>query len=142
MCLLFTIYFFLDFWIVFFTFRLFQVHSEIIEFFRCWCQIRCAKFFLIFLEKVIRASILQQIRWWFILIFAAWWFYRKVTSFFGFYQFNIFIFDINDCWLLILSKEIVLFLIFYSSKRLNRAVIKIDRTEISIAFVSCFEMFF
>lgn len=78
----------------------------------------------------------------FVLVFAAGWMDGKVAFVFGFNQFNVLVLDVYDCWLLIFSKKVVLFFILHSTEGLNRSVIKIDWAEISVAFVSIFEMFF
>jgi len=58
-------------------------------------------------------------RGWFVFVFTAWGLYGEVASLFALDQFYILVLDINDGRFLVFAKKIVLFLIFYSSERLN-----------------------
>lgn len=142
MSLLLSIELLFYFWVVFLSFGLFQVHSQIVKFLRSRCHVHLAKLFFLPFEEVVWSTVLKQVSREFVLVFGARRFDWEIASLFWLYQFNVLIFDVDDCWLFIFSKKIVFFLIFNSPERLNRAIVKINRTEVCIALIPIFQMFF
>lgn len=76
----------------------------------------------------------------FIVIFTAGRLYRKMTSFFAFNQFDIFVLDVNDGRFLVFPKKVILFLVFNSAERLDWAVVEIDWAQVCVAFITVFKV--
>ncbi len=142
MSLLFSIELLFHFRVVFLSLGLFQVHSQIVKFLRSRCHVHLAKLFFLPFEEVVWSTVLKQVSREFVFVFGALRFDWEIASLFWLYQINVLIFDVDDRWLFIFSKKVVFFLIFNSPERLNRAIVKINRTEVCIALISIFQMFF
>ena len=111
--LLFSIELLFHFRVVLLSLGLFQVHSQIVKFLRSRCHVHLAKLFFLPFEEVVWSTVLKQVSREFVFVFGARRFDWEIASLFWLYQFNVLIFDVDDCWLLIFSKKDQINVIFY-----------------------------
>lgn len=138
--MLFSLYFLLYLRVIILPLRLFQVHPQVVETFRCRGDVSDAELLPVLLEEVVGPPVFEKVGRRPILIFAGRGLDGKIAPVLSLYEFDVFVLDGDDGGLLVLAEKVVLLLVLHPAEGLHRGVVKVDGAEIRIAVISSLEV--